>query len=292
MTWTGVATEDLLRVTDLDTRAVEAAHPGEISSAHALALLNGGRPRDALHLLHIDDTSTADLRGRILDALYWEGDTTAAADAARKLAPLNAADAPRGQAGRPQIWAICALGAWHAAHADYVHVETALRRLRAASEAGILTHDSEAARRDGAAYQIVALCSALLEATRATALHLPDARSKLAQADVAARTYILSSPLAANLVVARLAEAQGDLALALRAVRRRGSGFVASFPWYLSTFLHEEGRLAALTGDIAGAIRAYQHYLALRPNPEPAVRPEVERAREELARLVGENPGR
>jgi hypothetical protein len=34
--------------------------------------------------------------------------------------------------------------------------------------------------------------------------------------------------------------------------------------WYLSTFLREEGRLAALTGDTAGAIRAYQHYLALR----------------------------
>jgi hypothetical protein len=94
---------------------------------------------------------------------------------------------------------------------------------------------------------------------------------------------------APNLVVARLAEMQGDLPLALRAVRRRVNGF-GLFPWYLSTFLHEEGRLAALTGDTAGAIRAYQHYLALRPNPEPQVKPEVERVREELARLVGEHP--
>jgi hypothetical protein len=65
---------------------------------------------------------------------------------------------------------------------------------------------------------------------------------------------------------------------------------MSGFPFYLTTFLQEEGRLAALTGDTAGAIRAYQHYLALRPNPEPEVKPEVERVRGELARLVGEHP--
>ncbi len=57
---------------------------------------------------------------------------------------------------------------------------------------------------------------------------------------------------------------------------------------YLATFLREEGRLAALTGDRAGAIRAYQHYLALRSDPEPSLKPEVDRVRAELARLVGE----
>lgn len=50
-----------------------------------------------------------------------------------------------------------------------------------------------------------------------------------------------------------------------------------------------EGRLAALTGDRAGATRAYQHYLALRSDPEPVLRPEVEQVRAELARLLG-NP--
>ena len=59
---------------------------------------------------------------------------------------------------------------------------------------------------------------------------------------------------------------------------------------YLSTFLYEEGRLSALTGDTAGAIRAYRHYLGLRPNPEPEVNSEVERVRGELAHLVGEHP--
>jgi hypothetical protein len=54
---------------------------------------------------------------------------------------------------------------------------------------------------------------------------------------------------------------------------------------YLSTFLREEGRLAALTGDTAAAVRADRHYLALRYNPEPSVRPEVERVRLQLATL-------
>jgi hypothetical protein len=64
------------------------------------------------------------------------------------------------------------------------------------------------------------------------------------------------------------------------------------FPRCLSTFLHEEGRLSGLTGDRAGAIRAYHHDLALRPDPEPEVKSEVARVREELVRLAGENVGR
>ena len=96
----------------------------------------------------------------------------------------------------------------------------------------------------------------MLEASRAAALHLPNARTALELADTAARTYDVGQSLGANLVVARLAEAQGNLPLALRAVRRRAGAYDLLPTWYLSTFLHEEGRLAALTGDTAGAIRA------------------------------------
>jgi len=52
--------------------------------------------------------------------------------------------------------------------------------------------------------------------------------------------------------------------------------------------LREEGRLAALTGDRAGALVAYRHYLGLRSNPEPRIKPEVEQVRRELAALVAE----
>jgi hypothetical protein len=138
--------------------------------------------------------------------------------------------------------------------------------------------------------QYAALCAALLEATRAQALHLPNARTALALADTAARTYDVGQSLAANLVVARIAEAQGNLPLALVAVRRRAGSYDLLPTWYLSTFLHEEGRLAALTGDTVDAVRAYQHYLALRPDPEPEIKAEVDGVKEELARLLGDHP--
>ena len=117
---------------------------------------------------------------------------------------------------------------------------------------------------------------------------MPEAWSRLARADTLARTFNVGESLGANLVVARLAEIVGDLPLALRAVRRR-AGRYDMLPWYLSTFLREEGRLAALTGDTAGAIRAYRHYVALRPDPEPAVRPAVEAVRARLTGLVAGN---
>ena len=90
-----------------------------------------------------------------------------------------------------------------------------------------------------------------------------------------------------NLVLAHLWEAQGDLPRALQAVRRRAAGYGLT-PKFMSTFLREEGRLAALVGERGEAIRAYQGYLALRPDPEPSVKPEVDQVRADLADLIGE----
>ena len=80
-----------------------------------------------------------------------------------------------------------------------------------------------------------------------------------------------------NLIAARLFEAQGDLPRALAAVRRADS--------FYSTQRREEGRLAALNGDRSGAIRAYRRYLALRSDPEPSLRGDVQHVRAELTRL-------
>jgi hypothetical protein len=88
----------------------------------------------------------------------------------------------------------------------------------------------------------------------------------------------------ANLEVAHLRERQGDRRAALAAVRRRPYAYHLTD--YIATHLREEGRLAALTGDRPGAIKAYQHYLALRSNPEPALRPAVEAVEAELAKLA------
>ena len=218
--------------------------------------------------------------GQISLALHWGADTLRAALAARRLTPYARGVAVVGDEARNQLESRCILATWRAARGDYDYAEAAVGRLRRARVRGL--HGVDSITIGG----FTSLCAALLDATRATALRLPDARRKLEQADAASRSYDLFLPaLGANLVVAHLAELQGDLPLALRAVRRR-AGAHGFFPiWHLSTFLREEGRLASLTGDTTGAVRAYKHYLGLRMNPEPAVRPEVESVRAELAKL-------
>ena len=93
-----------------------------------------------------------------------------------------------------------------------------------------------------------------------------------------------------NLLLATLWQRQGEYHKALEAVRRRAvtydSGGVFFFlPYYLEL----EGRLAAMLGDTAGAIAAYDHYLKLRTNPDPGVlMEESDAVRQALAELVGE----
>ncbi len=96
----------------------------------------------------------------------------------------------------------------------------------------------------------------------------------------------------ANLTCARLWERQGDLAAALRAARRHNRGGPIREEPFLSSLLREEGRLAALDGNRAEAVRAYRHYLALRANAEPALAADVAHVRAELARLLREDAGR
>jgi tRNA A-37 threonylcarbamoyl transferase component Bud32/tetratricopeptide (TPR) repeat protein len=78
--------------------------------------------------------------------------------------------------------------------------------------------------------------------------------------------------VAANWTIARLREAQGDLPRALAAIRRRESNYYPGYLWTLPAFLREEGRLAALVGDSAGARLAYDHYLTLRTAPDAPFR--------------------
>ena len=58
----------------------------------------------------------------------------------------------------------------------------------------------------------------------------------------------------------------------LDAARRRLYGTARS-PLYM-TAIRLEGKFAALTDDRAGAIHAYHHYLALRDDPGPSLRPQ------------------
>jgi serine/threonine-protein kinase len=207
----------------------------------------------------------------IMTSHYGYVDSTDAAEAVALLAPSADGPVPQDPAARiEQYWTICQVQWWRLAHGDTRTARAAIARLAAGTRLVADRHGGSG-------------CDVMLEALLAAAERRPDAGAAFARLD----TFLLTgggSP-GWGMEVARWREAQGDIRGALRATRRR-AGYQPY--WNFSYILREEGRLAALVGDRAGAIKAYSHYLALRYNPEPSVKPEVNRVRAELAQLVGE----
>jgi hypothetical protein len=93
-----------------------------------------------------------------------------------------------------------------------------------------------------------------------------------------------------NLIAAHLYHQQGSLPQALAAVRRRVFDLDPN-PLYLTYHL-EEARLAALSGDREGAIRAYRRYLAIRSGAEPRLESQIAQVRAELEALERESGDR
>ena len=230
------------------------------AAAAALAHLGPLRARPPWPLLRI-----------IVTAHYGYLDSMDAAAAVTRLAPF--ADGPVAQdrvARIEQYYTICTVQWWRLAHGDTRTARAAIARLAADTRLVAWTGGSVG-------------CEVMLEALLAAAEHRPDASAAFARLDTLLLTG--AAPKGSVAESARWHEAQGDIRGALRAIRWRGG--YQEF-WNLSYLLREEGRLAALVGDRAGAIEAYSHYLALRSKPEPSVKPEVDRVRAELAELVGE----
>jgi len=78
----------------------------------------------------------------------------------------------------------------------------------------------------------------------------------------------------------------GDIPGALAAIRRREVDYFPAYLWSLPAFLRQEGRLAALAGDTAGAIRAYDAYLTLRTDPDSPFVPQRDSVLAERATLT------
>jgi serine/threonine-protein kinase len=278
LTWTGIGAEEFPQHV-ADIRRLLGAHdPGSTRLAFTDIAYISGRPSEAPDAeISTEGASDGILRERIVFGLHWDGDTGVARAAARELARSAHA-----AVSIERVRNHCALGQWWAARGDFRSVDRAVAALRAARLHGAPPNDSAVGT------QSAAVCAAVLDAVRAQALGLPDARARAASADSLARTLIFGvmfrEHASTNLLLAQLWERHGDPARALQAVRRRGSAFL----WlgsFMTSFLAEEGRLAALTGDTVGAVRAYRHYLALRFDPEPSVRPRVEQVRRALAAL-------
>jgi hypothetical protein len=215
----------------------------------------------------------------VLGALFADGDS------ARGRA---AGDALEGQLGRPllagdenQVGARFAAGQYAVATRRADLVRQAIADLRTARAASGSPWQSDLPR----AYAL------LLEAQVAATSRSADAPERLRELDSALADPVwVSWASYGNLIAARLHEERGEIPAALAAVRRRGVG-MPGFPHYVK-YLREEGRLAALTGDRQGAIRAYRHYLALRGDAEPGLQPEVRRVREELEAVERESADR
>jgi serine/threonine-protein kinase len=286
---TGIAVEDGARAIAQDMVGASGDYAGFLREIRRSLALSGGRPQEAKREFPASPSRSGS-RERILDALYWQGDTVGIADLARRLVILPKVPGADLAERREQYYDLCAGFQWWLSQGETQGAAKAAGLLRTAHIPGLSEGDSAVFARS------TGLCAALLQALQTA--HPEAGTAQIAYLDSLARTDVFevccgdSSPsLGANLVVARVAEYQGDLPLALRALRRRASGFGLGAR-FLSTFLREEGRLSALTGDTAAAIRAYHHYLALRRDPEPALRPEVERVRAELTALLSEPAGR
>jgi DNA-binding SARP family transcriptional activator len=284
--FTGIAAEDRPVLAAESDRRRRVRDAGNVGYAALAIALNKGRPGQAsLGPLFPSVTARGGLRSRIHEALSWGGDTVAAASAVRELRRFADAPAVDGPAAEPQFYDVCAVGRWRASRGDFAAAQAASRRLRAAKVAGLDGYRSDRFIR------VTSLCAALLDAERATHLRLPEAEQRLMIADSLARLMdareasFHEDAADANFLLAMLWEQRGDIPRALRAARRR-CGQMMRRPSYLSSFLREEGRLAALVRDTSGAIRAYRQYLVLHYDPEPSVQPEVDHVRRELAALL------
>jgi DNA-binding SARP family transcriptional activator/tetratricopeptide (TPR) repeat protein/TolB-like protein len=231
--------------------------------AHAL---NRGRPSVALALTDampdVAPIPNVQQYLRIRAAQGAGGDPAAAREAAAQLEAHVDLGPVSEQARRPGLVGdVCALEVWKASNGDLSTTRSAIGWLR--DKAGPAAPDDPGPHR----------CAVFLEALLAK--HQRPHRL----ADAIARVQVLvdqgvqlpgAGPEPLWLFLAHALERQGDLDGALRAVRRRSSE-----PFMLAEQLRLEGRLAALAGDTAAARAAYAHYLALREDPEPALRAEV-----------------
>jgi tetratricopeptide (TPR) repeat protein len=255
-----------------------------LSGAHQLAM-NGARIREAQRfsqlILELEPGSTEPLGLRILAALYWDGDTDAAAAAGQILERAISSPLPADPELRAnRLSDLCVVSQWRLARGVSRGIDEAIATLRSVRPG----RDPARAIYDGE------LCAAILEAQLSAAENRADRERLLEKLEARMLTFPPTRHAAyANLVVARLHESAGRPDRALSALRRRPHRGRTT-PAFLSTFLREEARTAELVGDRAGAIRANRHLLALRPEPDEAHRVTTLAAREALARLEGARP--
>ncbi len=279
----GVGIDDGLRAWDsLAARATSPQAQRDLHGGHAVLALVAGKPELARRELEqsVESPDDPQLLGiQILNAIFEPGDSIAALHGVQVFRRIAAAPRPADSLRAIlQAGARRALAFWDLTRGDTAGVAAEIERLRA----GTATQPTSTPSLDT---RVIAALEALFADRRKS----PDAARLALRLDSLQQNanYSLYNPTREEvlaLITARLLEKYQSPAAALNAVRRRPTWWVQVMP-YLATQLREEGRLAALTGAKEEAIASYRHYLALRSDPEPSVRPEVEEVRKELGKL-------
>lgn len=236
----------------LQKRAVRQTERDDVLLGLQALAMNRGQPARVLE--YIDDaeearaTSGLLARLRVLDALYGDGDSTAAMRSAADLASFDAAAANR-------LTDLCVVEQWRVWRGQSENVRASVRSL-------------SSARPEASADASPMTCGALLEAIVAVREGRRDAMARVMRVDSLLtfgppngemRTY-------APLALARLYDAMGQRDRARAAIARRP--YLRAWPRYLTTQLRLDGDLALAAGDTAAALRAYTRFLALREDSE------------------------
>jgi len=211
----------------------------------------------------------------LFGAVLWDWDSTGTGTVARQIdeeARKQADGTPTDRLNAEfSFAAIAQYQAWQGDTAGLARTADALRRLTFPNDTSghAAVHDR---------------FQAALDAQLATMTHRPDARSLLVRLD----SIVESDPegqllILGNVIAARGWESVGDASRALAALHRLDGDGTPGL--YYTTLLREQGRVAALAGDRVAAIRSYRQYLALRADPDPALRAQTDRVRAELQRL-------
>jgi eukaryotic-like serine/threonine-protein kinase len=254
---------------------------GRARYAHDV-MLALGRPGDAMRYLNASRDSVRDLNALVItvrDATMGEIPREAGFESARMLAQIEAKPEPADSAGKDvQRVIIRVMEPWRIANGDTSQTRRSIQRLRSLAR----NAPNDALNTE---IEIAFLEMLIADAARSSSLRQSVARldSLVVSGDVASAP---TSRLAQHTIFgARVWEKLGDLPRALTMASRYAVWATESVP-YLGLQLREQGRLAARAGDKRRATRAYRHYLAMRAEAEPAIKPQVDSVRRELAQLV------
>lgn len=244
-----------------------------LETLHTYAL-NRGRPGVARAIVEsmaaAGNTGTDHLAMALQDHLIAGGDSAVALEAAERLADHVRRDETLNDR--------CMLEAWKLWRGDESTIDASLSAIGAAIAE---------ARHSGDRRPL--WCRTFLQGLRSIDGPESDRRQAAADLQQMVREGEIppgTSPELLHAVTVRALEGVGDIEGAIAVTRQH-----ASVPYALAVRLRHRGRLAARLGDTAAALAAYEHYMRLRSDPEPAMIPERDLVVGEYLALSGQYLG-